>query len=118
MAIRTVYAIRRGQTASFFIEAVTGDPTTAWAAICKVKPITNRTVPAPDGTVEAVLTLTPVPTGAAPPIGPGWMITITAAQTAALNAGFYIADFACTLAGGEIVTAPVVFEVDNAISAP
>lgn len=115
---RAVYTIRRGETATLFVEAVTGDPSIASAPVCKIKPICAANAPMPDESIAAVLSLTPVLTGAAPPIGPGWTISLTVDQTLALAAGYYIADFACSVGGGEVATNPVILSLVDAVSIP
>lgn len=118
MVTRAVYTVHCGETATFFVEAVTGDPTTATSPICKLKAITAANAPMPDESVAAVLTLTPVLTAAAPPIGPGWLISISSGQSAALSPGYYVADFACSLGGAVIATDPVILQLVNAVSIP
>lgn len=118
MSTPVIYPIPRGSTVSLFVEAVSGDPTTATSPVAKAKPVSSPLSPAPDSTVAAVLTITPVAAAASGDVGPGWTITLTAIQTAGLAAGFYMLDFACTAAGAEIVIAPVLLQVTNAISVP
>lgn len=118
MVARTVYTVHCGETATFFVEAVTGDPTIATSPVCKLKSIAAANAPVPDESVAALLTLTPVLTGAAPPIGPGWSITLSAGQTQSLRPGDYVMDFACSIGGSVIATDVVILQLVNAVSLP
>jgi hypothetical protein len=114
----TTYIVRRGETLTLYLEAVTGDPTTASNLTVKLKPAQNGA--APPASVPAVATLqtTYQATSPGPGILPGWYILITAVQSAALALGSYFTDAAFQVAGSQFVTDPICIVAVDPTSIP
>lgn len=125
MARPNPYQVAIGETLTLYVEALTGDPATATSLVAKLKSIDNPQANIPAESVLAVATLTVTLQTTSPglntdgtAIKPGWYVTLAAATTATLAAGYYITDLAFAVAGAEIVTDPVVVQISPAVSLP
>ena len=114
----TTYTVRRGETLTLYLEAVTGDPTTISNLLVKLKPAHNGAPPPADVPAIATLQTTAQATSPGAGILPGWYVLITAIQSAALAIGTYFTDAAFQVAGAQFVTDPVGIEVVDPISIP
>ena len=114
----TTYTVRRGETLSLYLEAVTGDPATVSGLVIKLKPSVSGA--APPASVASVATLLTTFQATSPGAGilPGWYVLVTAAQSAALAIGSYFTDAAFMVAGSQYVTDPIAIEVVDPISIP
>jgi hypothetical protein len=99
----TPFIFQQGETISLALDAVTGDPADVLAisAVMKALP-PGRTSVSQSAPVAATFTVTP--RAAAGDIPPGWVMTVSAAASALLTAGSYLADARLEVAGGVIIT--------------
>lgn len=118
-----IYRCSIGETLSIYLEAVSGDPSTATDLIARLKPVFSAQGPMPDEAVASVATLGVVEQPTSPgnypdgaPIGPGWYVTLTSAVTALLVAGYYATDVAFRIGSETIVTDPVLIQIVPSVS--
>ncbi len=99
----TVYRCKRGATLVIPLNAVgASDADLVGITIdAGVKAAVNGTVPS--GSTPRIATFTVTPRAAVDAIPPGWNLTLTDAQTEALEPGVYVTDAAITLPGGSAV---------------
>lgn len=119
----TTYIVRRGETLSLYLEAVTGDPASASNVTVKLKPAVAGAAPPQSTAAIATLQVTAQPTSpgndaGGVPIQPGWYAVLTAAQSAGLTPGAYFADAAFQVGAAQFVTDKIAVEVLDPISLP
>jgi hypothetical protein len=112
------YPVRRGETLTLYLEAVSGDPTTVSAVVSKLKPAQSGATPPASVAAAAVLQVTAQTTSPGTGILPGWYVTLTASQSAALPVGTYYADAGYQVGGAQAVTDTIVIQVFDAVSIP
>jgi hypothetical protein len=112
----TPYIYQRGETISLALDAVSGDPASVSAISAKLKavPPGRTTVPA-SAPVAASFAI--ASRAAAGDIPAGWTLTISAATSAGLAPGAYLADARLEVAGGVIVTDSVALRIRDSVSA-
>ena len=109
---------QRGETVSFLAGVVlgaVGDVSVLPTAKLKPMKAGRSAVPGPD--VASVHNFTVTPSPAQGDVPAGWLITLTAAQTAALAAGTYVTDIRIAVAGGVYISEPVAFRLENPVTA-
>lgn len=112
----TPYVFQRGETISLALDAVTGDPATVSAISAQLKAIPPGRTSAPPGEpIAASFTISPRSASGDDPAG--WTLVLTAATSAGLLPGSYLADARLTVAGGVIVTEPVAIRIRQSVSA-
>lgn len=126
----TTYTVSRGATLSLYLEAISGDPTTATNAVAKIAPLPiSPRVAAFQGGLSSPavasalqVTLQTTSPGLDPstglPIGPGWYVTLGASLSATLAAGSYVVDMAFQVGTAEIVSDQIFVQIINAVSIP
>ncbi len=112
----TPYVFQRGETISLALDAVSGDPAsvTALTAQLKAVPAGRTTVPA--GTPVAA-SFDVAPRVAVGDIPAGWTLTVSAAASAGLVTGAYLADAKLVVAGGVIITDSIALRIRDAVTA-
>jgi hypothetical protein len=112
----TPYTFQRGETISIALDAVSGNPldVSAISAQLKAVPPGRSSVPA-GAPVAATFVMLIRP--AAGSIPPGWTLVISAATSATLPPGAYLADARLEVAGGVIVTESVAIRIRQSVSA-
>lgn len=112
----TTYTFQRGETVSLALDAVQGDPLSVSSVTAALKPlIAGRTMVDPAAAVAATFVVSS--RIAAGQIPAGWTLTISAATSAALAAGTYLADAKLNIAGGVTITEPVAIRMIDAVTA-
>lgn len=112
--MNTPFTIQRGETLTFVVEALTGDPTTVSGVIAKMKPVqAGRQTLMPGSEVPVAATFTTTALPATTGFKGGWSLSLSASQTAALNAGLYLVDASLVTAGVTIIDGPILLEVKN-----
>lgn len=112
--MNTPFTIQRGETLTFVVEALTGDPTAVSGVVAKMKSVQagrQNLMPGSDVPVAATFTTTALPATAG--FKGGWSLGLSAGQTAALNAGLYLVDATFTVAGNTSIDGPILLEVKN-----
>lgn len=111
----TAYTFQRGETVSLALDAVQGDPATVTSVTAAMKVVAaGRTLVDPGAAVAATFSV--VNRAAAAPIPAGWTLTISAAVSAGLAAGSYLADAKLVVAGGVTITEPVAIRMIDAVT--
>ncbi len=112
----TPYIFQRGETISLALDAVSGNPLDVSAIAAQLKAVPpGRTSVAAGAPVAASFVITPrAAVGAVPP---GWTLTLSAAASALLSAGAYLADARIEVAGGVIITEAVALRIRDSVSA-
>ena len=112
----TPYVFQRGETIALALDAVSGDPAgvTAIAAKLKAVPPGRTTVPASAPVAASFLIADRAAAGEIPA---GWTLTVSAAASAALSPGAYLADARLEVGGGVIVTESVAIRIRESVSA-
>jgi hypothetical protein len=106
----TTYTFQRGETVSLALDAVQGDPATVTSVTAAMKPVAaGRTMIDPTAAVAATFVVSNR-------VG-GWTLTLSAATSAALVAGTYLADAKLIVAGGVTITEPVAIRMIDAVTA-
>ncbi len=106
----TTYTFQRGETVSLALDAVQGDPLTVTSVTAAMKPVAaGRTMIDPAAAVAATFVVANRPEG--------WTLTISAAQSAGLAAGTYLADAKLIVAGQVTITEPVAIRMIDAVTA-
>jgi hypothetical protein len=98
----TTYSFQRGETVSLALDAVTGDPATVTSVTAAMKPV------AASFSVSSRVAAGSIPAG--------WTLTLSAAVSAALAAGTYLADAKLVVAGGVTITEPVAIRMIDAVT--
>jgi hypothetical protein len=109
---------QRGETISFLAGVVlgsVGDVSVLPTANLKLSKPGKSGVPGADVPVAAGFTVTASP--ALGDVPAGWLITLTAAQTAALPVGTYVTDVRCLAGGGVYISDPVAFRLTDPVTA-
>lgn len=112
--MNTPFTIQRGETLTFVVEALTGDPTAVSGVLAKMKSVQagrQTLMPGSDVPVAATLTTTALP--ATTGFKGGWSLSLSASQTSTLSAGLYLVDASFILAGVTIIDGPILLEVKN-----
>ena len=111
----TPYIFQHGETVSLALDAVTGDPLSVTAIDAVLKAVPPGRTGVPEGApVAAIFAVSPrVAVGDTPP---GWTLTISAATSATLAPGTYLADARLEVAGGVIVTEPVAIRIKPSVT--
>jgi hypothetical protein len=105
----TTYTFQRGETVSLALDAVQGDPLTVSSVTAALKPLSaGRTMVDPGTAVAANFVVANRPDG--------WTLTISAAQSAGLAAGTYLADAKLIVAGQVTITEPVAIRMIDAVT--
>ncbi len=107
----TPYIFQRGETISLALDAVSGDPAGVTAITAQLKAVPPGRVTVPAGAAVAA-SFSIVSRGAE-----GWTLTISAAVSATLSPGAYLADARLVVAGGVIVTESVALRLRDSVSA-
>ena len=111
----TTYTFQRGETVSIALDAVQGDPATVTSVTAALKPVAaGRTLVDPGATVAATFSVSN--RAAAGNIPAGWTLTLSAAISAGLAAGTYLADARLVVAGGVTITEPVAIRMIDAVT--
>ncbi len=112
----TPFTFQRGETILLALDAVDGDPAlvTSITANIKAVPAGRTMAPASAPVVASFAIANRAATGAIPA---GWTLSLSAAQSAGLAPGAYVADARLTVADGVIITDPVAIRVREAVSA-
>jgi hypothetical protein len=96
------YKFRRGATIRVALEAVSGDPLTVTGITAEMRPRLNDGTLKPDGEISCTAVYYP-PSGN---YAPGWHVTATAVQSAALEPGEYGITAALSIGADVIITDP------------
>jgi hypothetical protein len=110
------YIYQRGETISLALDAVSGDPAQVSAVTAHLKAVPPGRTSVPAGAPIAA-SFTVVSRPASGDVPAGWTLTISAAASALLIAGAYLADARLTIAGGVIVTDSVALRLRDSVSA-
>ncbi len=112
----TPFSFQRGETILLALDALEGDPgqVTTISAHIKAVPAGRTMAPASAPILADFAIANRVATSTDPA---GWTLSLSAAQSAALAPGAYVADARLTLAGGVIITEPVAIRLREAVSA-
>lgn len=111
----TTFTFQRGETVSLALDAVQGDPLTVTSVTAAMKAVAaGRTLVDPAAAVAATFSVSP--RVAAGNIPAGWTLTLSAATSAALAAGTYLADAKLIVAGGVMITEPVAIRMIDAVT--
>jgi len=109
------YIFQRGESITLALEAVSGDPAAVGAVTAALKPLAaGRAAPDPDTPVVASFTVNFVAASGADPAR--WLLTLTAAQSAGLAAGSYVADARLGIGGGIAITETVTLRLRDAVT--
>ena len=109
------YIFQRGETISLALDAVSGDPASVGAIAAQLKALPpGRSNVAAGAPVAASFVI--VPRAAMLDLPAGWTLTLNAATSATLAAGFYVADALITVAGGVIITDQVSIRIRDAVT--
>ena len=110
----TPFVIRRGETLTFVVEALTGDPLLVSGVSAKMKSVQpGRQTLMPGAEVPLAATFTAASLPATTGFRGGWSLGLSAAQTLALAAGLYLVDASFTVDGNTIIDGPILLEVKN-----
>jgi len=110
-----VYSFQRGETISLALEAVSGDPLAVSAVTAAMKPLApGRAAPDPDAAVAATFVVSFVAASGSDPAR--WLLTLSAAESAALAAGSYSADARLVIGGGVAITDTVRLRLEDAVT--
>ena len=112
----TTYTFQRGETVSVALDAVQGDPLTVTSVTAALKPVAaGRTMADPEAAMAAAFAVSSrVAAGSIPA---GWTLSLSAAISAGLAAGTYLADAKLIVAGGVTITEPVAIRLIDAVTA-
>ncbi len=111
----TPYIFQRGETISLALDAMSGDPLGVSAISAQLKAVPpGRTIVPPGAPVAASFVV--LPRAAAGDIPAGWTLIISAASSALLSAGAYLADARLEVSGTVIVTDSVPIRVRDSVS--
>jgi hypothetical protein len=109
------FVFRKGETIQLALDAVEGDPAAVDAISARIRPLPpGRTSVAEGGEAASFQIAARAAAGDSPA---GWTLTLPAAVSAALPAGFYLADARLEVAGGVILSEPVTIRLRDAVSA-
>ena len=111
----TPYIYQRGETISLALDAVSGDPSSVTAITAHLKAVPAGRTMVPAG-APVVATFSATNRAATGDIPPGWIITISAATSATLDAGLYQADARLVIAAGVIITDAVSIRIRDAVT--
>lgn len=112
----TPYIFQRGETISLALDAVSGDPLGVSAISAQLKAVPpGRTAVPPGAPVAATFVV--LPRAASGDVPAGWTLIISAATSAMLSAGAYLADARLEVSGTVIVTDSVAIRVRDSVSA-
>jgi hypothetical protein len=118
--IRPVHASPRGATLSLFVEVLQDDGseidgTESARAVAKEVSRPQNTPPGDDAPDALVFSVTWVPASGSQ--AAGWHLEATAADTAALSAGYYLADLRIDMGSGQIVqTIPLALDMRERVT--
>jgi hypothetical protein len=116
MSAPPVYTFQRGEPVVYGLRAKEGDPTD-YTVTAKLKPLANAAVSVPDDSVAVVATFIVSFVAQAGAVAAYWLMSLTAAQSAALPAGRYIADEKLSFGGVPVnITDPVIIVLKNSVS--
>ncbi|SMF70485.1 hypothetical protein [Allosphingosinicella indica] len=111
------YVFQRGETISLALDAIEGDAGSVSAIAADLRPLSNGRVEATeDAPIAASFTISDRAAEGDDP--GGFNLVITAAFSADLSPGLYIADARVTVAGGVIVTDPVTLRIAEPVTRP
>jgi hypothetical protein len=117
--VRMVYTVKKGGTARWLHEALSGDPSTATNLVSKLKPIPHAEADLPAPEVAAVATLEVAHHAASAGVGAGWLVTVTDTVSAGLTPGYYATDLAYDFGSETYLTdADIILHVEPAVSVP
>jgi hypothetical protein len=109
----------RGQTISLRVGVTVGSVNDVISLpTAKVKPLQSGKTSVPGVEVASVAEFTVTPAAAEAPVPAGWVLTLTAQQTALLPAGTFITDLRCVTAGGVRMSTPVSFRLNESVTWP
>ena len=109
------YIYQRGETVSLALDFLSGDLASVSAITAQLKAVTpGRLSVAAGAPVAANFDITP--RVAVDDLPAGWTLTIPASVSAALDAGFYVADARLEVAGGVIITDQVHLRIRHAVT--
>jgi hypothetical protein len=109
------YIFQRGETISLALDVLSGDLSSVGAIIAQLKALPpGRSNVAAGAPVAAVFAI--AARGATPDSPAGWTLTMNAATSATLAAGFYTADALINVAGGVIITDQVGIRIRDAVT--
>jgi hypothetical protein len=111
----TPYIFQRGETIVLALDATTGDPLSVSSISAAMKAVPPGRTGVPDGAPVAA-TFSISPRAAQGEIPPGWTLAISAATSANLTPGAYLADARLEVAGGVIVTEPVAIHIKPSVT--
>lgn len=98
----TNYTFQRGETISLALDALTGDPLTVSDISAAMKAVApGRTSAAPDAPVVAAFAISM--REEAEDVSAGWDLTVSAATSATLQPGSYVADARLELDDGSVI---------------
>ncbi len=112
----TPYIFQRGETISLALDAVSGNPLDVTAISAELKAVPPGRTSVPEGAPVAA-TFVMIARPAVGSIPPGWTLVISAATSATLSPGAYLADARLEVAGGVIVTDAVAIRIRPSVSA-
>ena len=106
MSIGVLGEFRVGETIAIALDAVAGDPATVTAIGVAMKPalVGDNRLMLDDAAAAITLSATPQAIPAS-----GWTISLSGAQSAALEPGLYGIDARLTVAGGVVITEQTAF---------
>jgi hypothetical protein len=111
----TPYTFQRGETIVLALDAMTGDPLSVTAITAVMKAVPPGRSAVPDGAPVAA-TFSIAPRAAQADIPAGWTLTISAATSAGLTPGAYLADARLEVASGVIKTEPVAIRIKPSVT--
>ena len=111
----TPFTYQRGETISLALDAAEGDPLTVGAVTAQLKAVPPGRNAVPPG--APVATSFSVSTRAATTDFPaGWTLTISAAASAALTAGSYLADARLEVGTGVVITDQIAIRLREPVT--
>jgi hypothetical protein len=110
------FIFQRGEPIIYGLRGTAGDPT-GFTVTAKLKPLPPGLESAPDDSTASVATFSVAFVPGAGGVAPHWLMSLTAAQSAALPAGRYIADEKLSFGGVPVnITDPVIIMLKNSVS--
>jgi hypothetical protein len=111
----TLFTYQRGETISLALDAVTGDPASVGAVTAQLKFVPPGRTVVPAGALAAATFA--VSTRAATIDYPaGWTLTISAATSAALSVGNYLADARLNVGTGVVITDQIAVRIKEPVT--
>jgi hypothetical protein len=111
----TSFIFQRGETIALALDAVQGDVAAVSTLSAALKPVAaGRTSVDPASPVAATFSVASRAANGDNPAG--WTLTISAAASAGLIAGSYLADAKLTAGGGVTVTTPLAIRINDPVT--